>query len=236
VVNSRAMRLLRFPAVLFLVIVALFAGRALYRMERAPEVSAVVGLLESPPAFAGATTPTASGGDLPSVDVSSRPVHVVPPDDGKPARPVTVTGRGGAPDVRAAAPPIATPAVIKGPAKLAAGLSLTIGDRAVELFGVKVPHSGDRCASATQPPGNCADVARGALAARLKGNAAVSCRVPPGQRRTVPAALCVDATGVDLAGFLVAQGFVLADPAQSYEYVGAETMARSQKRGLWRYR
>lgn len=206
-------------------------------MERAPAANAVMALLESPPALAGASTPsTSSGGDLPSIDVSARPVHVVPPDEGKPARPVTITGRVAAPDGRAAAPPTATPAVIKGPAKLAAGLSLTIGNRAVELFGVKVPRSGDRCAGATQPLGNCADVARGALAARLKGNAAVSCRVPPGQRRTVPAALCVDAMGVDLAGFLVAQGFALADPAQSYEYVGAETTARSQKRGLWRYR
>ena len=70
----------------------------------------------------------------------------------------------------------------------------------------------------------------------LKANAAVSCRVPPGQRRAVAAALCIDAAGVDLAGFLVAQGFALADPAQSYDYVGAETVARSQKRGLWRYR
>jgi endonuclease YncB( thermonuclease family) len=126
--------------------------------------------------------------------------------------------------------------LIKGPAKLAAGLSLTVGDRAIELFGVKLPRSGDRCAGTTQPSGNCGELARGALAARLKANAAVSCRVPPGQRRAVPAALCIDANGVDLAGFLVAQGFALADPAQSYDYVGAETVARSLKRGLWRYR
>ena len=236
-VNSRAMRLVRFPAILLFVIVALFGGRALYQMERAPVDGVVVALLESQPARAGTSAPSsAAASDLPSVDVPARPVHVVPPDDGKPARPATITGRGGTPDAHAAAPPTTTPAVIKGPAKLAAGLSLTVGDRAIELFGVKAPHSGDRCAGTTQPPGNCGDVARGALAARLKTNAAVSCRVPPGQRRAVPAALCVDAAGVDLAGFLVAQGFALADPAQSYDYVGAETVARSQKRGLWRYR
>lgn len=235
-VNSRAMRLVRFPAILFLVILALFGGRALYRMERVPESGAVLALLESPPALAGTSGPAAaSGSDLPSVDVPARPVHVVPPDDGKPARPVTVTGRG-TPDAHAAALPTATPAVIKGPATLAAGLSLRVGDRSIELFGVKLPHSGDRCAGTTPSSGNCGELARGALAARLKANAAVSCRVPPGQRRAVPAALCVDASGVDLAGFLVAQGFALADPAQSYDYVGAETAARSQKRGLWRYR
>ena len=239
-VSSRAMPSMRFPVILFLVIMALFGGRALYRMERAPVAGAILAVLESPPALAGTSTPSAASvSDLPSVDVPARPVHVVPPDDGKPARPVTMTGRGGAPESHAAAaPPAVVPAAvtIKGAAKLAGGLSLTVGNRAVELFGVKPPHTGDRCAGTTQPPANCGDVARGALAARLKGNAAVSCRVPPGQRRAVPAALCVDATGVDLAGFLVAQGFALADPAQSYDYVGAETVARSQKRGLWRYR
>jgi endonuclease YncB( thermonuclease family) len=235
-VNSRAMRLVRFPAILFLVISAVFGGRALYPMERATVGGTFVPLLESPPALAGTSGASAdAGSDLPSVNVPARPVHVVPPDDGKPARPVTITGRGSAPDTHTA-PPITTPAVFKGPAKLAGGLSLTVGDRAIELFGVKAPHSGDRCAGTTQPIGNCGDVARGALAARLKGNAAISCRVPPGQRRAVPAALCTDAAGVDLAGFLVAQGFALADPAQSYDYVSAETVARSQKRGLWRYR
>jgi len=199
---------------------------------------AIMAVLESPPALAGTSTPSAvTVSDLPSVDVPARIVHVVPPDDGKPARPVTMTGRVGAPDSHAAATPAVMAAVtIKGAAKLAGGLSLTVGNQAVELFGVKPPHTGDRCAGTTQPPGNCADIARSALAARLQGNAAVSCRVPPGQRRTVPAALCTDAAGVDLAGFLVAQGFALADPAQSYDYVGAETVARSQKRGLWRYR
>lgn len=235
-VNSCAMRLVRFPAILLLVIVAVFGGRALYQIERAPVGGAVVALLASPPALAGTSAPSNSAGsDLPSVEVPARPVHVVPPDDGKAARPVTITGRGGGADAHAASP-TAAPAVIKGPAKLAGGLSLTVGDRAIELFGVKAPHFGDRCAATTQPAGNCGDVARGALAARLKANAAVSCHVPPGQRRAVAAALCIDAAGVDLAGFLVAQGFALADPAQSYDYVGAETVARSQKRGLWRYR
>src|SRR5690349_19763799 len=100
------MRLVRLPAILFLVMIALFGGRALYRMERAPVGGAVVALLEPPLALAGASTPsTPSGSDLPSVDVPARPVHVVPPDDSKPARPVTTTGRTGAPDARAAPPP-----------------------------------------------------------------------------------------------------------------------------------
>jgi len=238
VVNLWAMRMVRFLAIFLLIISALFGGRALYRPERAPANGATPAFLESP-ALAGASAPpgASASSDLPSVEVPSRPVHVVPPDDGAPARPVTMIGRLPSPESRRApTPPPVQAVIINGPAKLGGGFSLTVGERAIELFGVKPPPSGDRCASGGQSTGNCGDIARGALAARLKANAAVSCRVPPGQRRAVPAALCIDAAGVDLAGFLVAQGFALADPAQSYDYVGAEDVARSLKRGLWRYR
>jgi len=230
--------MVRFLAVFLLVISALLGGRALYRLERAPVGGATQTFLESTPAMAEASAPSAFSGtsDLPSVEVPTRPVHVVPPDDGAPARPVTMMGRSPSAESRPPAPPTAPAVLINGAAKLGGGFSLTVGQRAIELFGVKPPPSGERCAGGAQPASNCGEVARGALAARLKANAAVSCRVPPGQRRAVPAALCIDAAGVDLGGFLVAQGFALADPAQSYDYVGAEDVARSLKRGLWRYR
>jgi len=229
--------MVRFLAVFLLVISALLGGRALYRLEPAPVRGATQTFLESTPAMADASAPSVLSGtsDLPSVEVPSRPVHAVPPDDGAPARPVTM-GRAPSAESRSPAPPSAPAVIINGAAKLGGGFSLTVGQRAIELFGVKPAHSGDRCAGGAQPASNCGEVARGALAARLKANAAVSCRVPPGQRRAVPAALCTDAAGVDLGGFLVAQGFALADPTQSYDYVGAEGVARSLKRGLWRYR
>lgn len=85
-------------------------------------------------------------------------------------------------------------------------------------------------------PRSCADVARDALAARLAAERTVSCRVPPGQSHGAQAAVCVDAAGTDLGGFLVAEGLALADPARSYQYVGAEGAARSFRKGLWRYR
>jgi endonuclease YncB( thermonuclease family) len=238
VVNLQVMRWVRFLAVFLLVMSALLGGGALYRLERAPASGATEAFLAPTLAMADASAPAAFSGssDLPSVEVPSRPVHVVPADDGAPARPVTMMGRTPSAESRSPSPPPAQAVIINGAAKLGGGFSLTVGQRAIELFGVKPPHSGDRCAGGAQPSGNCGEVARGALAARLKVNAAVSCRVPPGQRRAVPAALCIDATGVDLAGFLVAQGFALADPTQSYDYVGAEEVARSLKRGLWRYR
>jgi endonuclease YncB( thermonuclease family) len=52
----------------------------------------------------------------------------------------------------------------------------------------------------------------------------------------VPAAVCRDSAGIDLGGLLVAEGFALADPTQSYDYFGAEAAARQLRRGLWRYR
>jgi endonuclease YncB( thermonuclease family) len=81
----------------------------------------------------------------------------------------------------------------------------------------------------------CAEQAQGILAARLAQKANVSCRFP-GAAREDGAAICLDGDGVDLAGMLVAEGLALADPAQSYDYVGAESVARSQKRGLWLFR
>ena len=55
-------------------------------------------------------------------------------------------------------------------------------------------------------------------------------------RFPVPAAVCRDAGGADLGGMLVAEGFALADPTQSYDYFSAEAAARQLRRGLWQYR
>jgi endonuclease YncB( thermonuclease family) len=196
----------------------------------------------SPPA---ANQPPASLPDLPTVEVKERPVHTVP-DDTPPPRPVTLLGReplGDAPQVLAhnVPPPPApkeSPAiVIVGAAHADSDVALSVRGRVVPLYGVRAPKHGDRCAVSPGPsPRACAEVARDALAQRLGQNATVSCRVPPGQRGGASAAVCLDSAGVDLAGFLVGAGFVLADPGQSRDYVGAESVARSFRRGLWRYR
>lgn len=197
-------------------------------------------------------TPAVPGGDarepaadLPTIAVPQRPVHTVPEGDALPARPVTLKGRDGrdvalrspAPSARSSAPSAPPLTRINGAARVGEILSLTVQGRSVRLFGVQPPQAGDRCAAnADMAPRPCLDLAHEALAARLKGNDAVSCRVPPGQRAPVPAAVCFDATGTDLGGFLVAQGLAVFDPRQSYDYVGTESAARSSRRGLWRYR
>jgi endonuclease YncB( thermonuclease family) len=116
-------------------------------------------------------------------------------------------------------------------------VSLSVLGRNVRLFGVRAPQAGDRCPSLeSAAPRPCSEAGRGALAARLAANADIVCRVPAGQRAPVPAAVCHDAAGADLGAMLVAEGFALADPTQSYDYFAAEAAARQLRRGLWQYR
>ena len=184
-------------------------------------------------------------GDLPTVEIGQRPVHAVPEGDAAPALPVTIKGRDGratalrAPPVPThytASPPPLTH--ISGAARVADGVSLSVLGRKVRLFGVRAPAAGDLCPAgdSTAPPRPCSDQARGALIQRLAANDQISCQVPPGQRAPVPAAVCHDAGGADLGRMLVADGFALADPTQSYDYFGAEAAARQLRRGLWHYR
>lgn len=195
----------------------------------------------APDATSAAADPA---GDLPTVEVGQRPVHVVPEGDAAPAPPVTIKGRDGratalrAPPARAHYTPSPPPLTqISGAARVTDSVSLSVLGRKVRLFGVRAPAAGDLCPSSdSTAPRPCGEQARGALIARLAANAQISCRVPPGQRAPVPAAVCHDAQGADLGGMLVADGFALADPTQSYDYFGAEAAARQLRRGLWHYR
>jgi endonuclease YncB( thermonuclease family) len=206
--------------------------------------------IAAPPPADTAAAPAAEiaapppGSDLPVVVVTPLAVHTVNEDQVAPPRPVALETRDGhalaarAAPTAAPAPRPAAPALqINGAARVADVVSLTVIGRSVQLFGVKPPTPNDRCAiSAQMAPRNCAEVAQEALAARLRSNPAVSCRVSASQNGPATAAVCLDSTGVDLAGFLVGEGFALADYAQSRDYSGAENIARSSRRGLWRYR
>ena len=193
---------------------------------------------DAPPAAAD------PAGDLPTVEIGQRPVHAVPESDAAPAPPVTIKGRDGS-ATALRAPPVPThytpspPPLtqISGAARVTDGVSLSVLGRKVRLFGVRAPAGGDLCSSSdSTAPKPCSEQARGALIARPAANDQISCQVPPGQRAPVPAAVCHDAQGADLARMLVADGFALADPTQSYDYFGAEAAARQLRRGLWHYR
>lgn len=183
---------------------------------------------------------------LPQQSVAVRPVHIVPENEVLPARPVVIEP----PSRQAAAvsahphretrmrarPPL--PAVqIAGAAEPTGATALRVGDNPLRLFGIRPPAAGDRCSASAlgAAPLPCDEAAGKLLAARLTRYGRVACRLPaPGHAPN--AAICLDGDGVDLGGLLVAEGLALADPRQSYDYVGAESVARSNRRGLWLFR
>jgi endonuclease YncB( thermonuclease family) len=127
-------------------------------------------------------------------------------------------------------------ATFNGKGTAVGGATLSVTGRNLHLFGVKLPSPGDRCGLGAGDNRSCGDVARDALAQRLQRYPTIACRVPPGQRGGDPAAICTDNSGTDLGDFLIGQGYALADTGQSFDYFGAESAARANRRGLWRNR
>jgi endonuclease YncB( thermonuclease family) len=201
-------------------------------------------LLSAPlPLSAEATEGDAAGSsrrlpDLPVIEVKPRPAHTVNDDAlPPPARrelDIRRSPDGAAATRTAAASPRAAATAarhVSGLAQPTGATALQVAGAKLRLFGIRPPESRDRCA-ASAAGAACAERARALLAARTKGGGAVACDAPgrPG------AAICRDAQGVDLGGFLVSEGLALADPRESYDYVRAEESARVAKRGLWLYR
>ena len=124
---------------------------------------------------------------------------------------------------------------IDGPAIVTGALELNVAGKPLRLYGVKAPGSGDMCApNAEYAPRSCPDVSRDALAAHIGPNGKVSCRIlASGGREALPA-VCKDSTGADLASYLVAHGFALAEANDMMiDYSAAETQAKNAHTGLW---
>jgi endonuclease YncB( thermonuclease family) len=200
-----------------------------------------------PPAPAApepAKTAAASRGasDLPTVEVATHPIHAVP-DSASPMMGVTLYNRAGKKIASfgpaAAAPKSAVPLApsfdLSGLAKPAGATTIAVAGYPVKLFGIAVAGPRDRCGPPTSPAQNCAKAARAMLARRLRLYPKVSCRLPP-DRKLDAGAICLDGSGTDLGGMLVSEGVALADPQQSNDYLGAQGVAQSFRRGLWLYR
>lgn len=190
-------------------------------------------------AKSGAMSPIAAVPALPTVEVPTRPVHTVPHEAPPVVKPRLFDRAGNELPSRSVSltPPSAPPAepIFGGAAEATGGVTLSVAGRKVTLFGVRVADSSDRCGLGPGDDRGCAEVEKDALAQRLRRADRVSCHIPAGQPGK-PAAICVDTTGTDLGGFLVAEGLALADTNESYEYFGAEGVARTFHRGLWRHR
>jgi endonuclease YncB( thermonuclease family) len=225
-----------------------------------PEPPAPPQAAELPPSPPPALPP------LPEQEVNSLPVHPVPDYRSAPIPHVTMEDRNGnpigrpsapraaaapqpqssveppqhgqngraAPAQQAALPPV--PASLSGPAQATGTLTLALQGHSVRLFGVSAPDSRDRCLLGKGDPRPCLEVTQQALAAHLARSASVTCALPPGAGAALPTRICLDDKGVDIAGYLVGEGLALDDPKQTSDYLGAEGVARSLKKGLWAYR
>lgn len=178
---------------------------------------------------------------LPEVKVADHPIHTVPEDTSPVPSPGHSPGSlptpGQSEEVRLGAHALAPPPVprqFSGTATPTGAAELKVDATTVALFGIKPPGNRDRCGA--DADGDCTTVAKKALAERIGATGKVSCRIPNPRPGTVSYAICLDPTGFDLSGFLIAQGLALADTGQSYDYVGAESVARNLKRGLWKFR
>lgn len=179
---------------------------------------------------------------LKSVDVANRPIREVPAEKNAPppdstsldmTRPPPGYGGGYHPSE---GPGHVVPKQFQGSARVAGATSLTVGAVQVQLFGVKPPLPTDRCELAGTPM-SCVELARKRLQERFGRSDQVNCRTPNPQPGMVVAfAICLDANGIDLGSFLLNEGLALADTGQSYDYVGAEGVARTLKHGLWKFR
>jgi endonuclease YncB( thermonuclease family) len=183
---------------------------------------------------------------LPERQVAEIPFHAVPENEVPPKpqpfqmrdSPGMVASRGStrtSPQSAALAPP---PRQLAGKAEVAGAAVLRVGGQNLRLFGIRPPGGDDRCGGSGNGSGSgsgvmpCADRARAVLAGRLART--TSCRFPAPSSDS--GAICLDGDGVDLGGLLVGEGLALADRSQSFDYVGAESIAKSQRRGLWQFR
>ena len=102
----------------------------------------------------------------------------------------------------------------------------------VRLEGVDAPESRQQCLDAEGKRYGCGRSATEALKATI-GSQPVHCQGSQRDRYGRLIAVCFDAEGTDLNGWLVSQGWALAYRRYSRQYIPQEEAARKAGRGLW---
>ena len=113
--------------------------------------------------------------------------------------------------------------------------TLSIRNRAVALWGIHIPRSAEDCQTFTRPP-ECGSQASLALKTKVQGF--VHCERQARRADGVIEAICrVDEpgydTGLDLAAWLIEQGWAVPLPDAPFEYHVLERIARQTSRGVW---
>jgi endonuclease YncB( thermonuclease family) len=126
--------------------------------------------------------------------------------------------------------------VVDGLATVRADGTLSVGDTAVRLFGIRIPQIERTCRTSIRPP-RCAPKAVLVLDGKVTGF--VRCEIVRRGADGVPEGICTMRSddlfgpGVDLGAWLVQEGFAFAGPEAPFDYVALEQLARSRELGLW---
>lgn len=121
----------------------------------------------------------------------------------------------------------AAPRTVSGPATVIDGATLDIGGRRLRLYGIDAPDLDQTCSDGHERDYSCGRAAAEALTARVGGES-VTCE-PRGADGT---ALC-RRDGEDLAAWMVANGYAIADRSASLAYEAQDRRAWGRRVGLW---
>ena len=129
------------------------------------------------------------------------------------------------------APPVAAYAeVLAGRASVIDGDTIEIHGQRIRLFGIDAPESGQSC-KVRKKRSRCGRASAIALANKI-GNRTVQCEQKDIDRYKRIIAVC-RASGEDLNGWMVSQGYALAYRRYSADYIRQEESASRSKVGIW---
>ncbi|MFL6798089.1 MAG: thermonuclease family protein [Xanthobacteraceae bacterium] len=111
------------------------------------------------------------------------------------------------------------------------GDTIAVGSRHVRLQGIDAPETDQICLDAQGQRWTCGIAARDQLSAHIAGRG-VSCAARGEDRYGRTLATC-SASGDNLNGWMVREGWALAYVQYSREYIANEAAAREQRRGMW---
>ena len=122
-------------------------------------------------------------------------------------------------------------AMLQGVVSVIDGDTLEIHGQRIRLHGIDSPESGQRCKDERGISYRCGQRAALALADRI-GRGTVTCRQRDTDRYGRMVAVCV-LGNLDLNSWMVREGHALAYRKYSSDYVGEETQARRDHKGIW---
>jgi endonuclease YncB( thermonuclease family) len=124
-----------------------------------------------------------------------------------------------------------SPAAISGYPRVISGDIIIIHGRRIRLFGIDAPDSNQTCKDADDKDYDCGWKATVALVDHIAGGT-VSCRSRGVDRFRRTVAVC-RLGAEDLNAWMVAQGWAVAYPYHSHDYVLQQYMAKMDKLGIW---